>query len=186
MPTQQKQNFILSYAVDLLKIQVTMCTLVSGVDECLVEFIRSFDLYQKVHKINSETNAILNDMREIFGHRQTDEVHWVDETKLTITDFESIDDQQLDDIRKVKALLGVVCLSQDVALRRFKHDLSLAKSHNGMDEIKHLFNSDLEFCFTPVEKAVIDLIITFVENDKDVDIGAIRDEIQAHNAESKA
>lgn len=184
MTIKQKQNFILSYAIDLIKIQIPMCTVVSGSDECLIELIRSIDLYQKVHKINLSTDSILNDMREIFGHRQTEEVEWVDDTKLMITDFETIDDQQLNEILNVKTLVGVDCMSQDVALRRLKHDLSLAKSHSGFDAIKQVFYSDLEFNFNEVEKAVLEVILDAVNRDKNLDLTLVAQKVNDFNQKS--
>lgn len=170
-----KEHFILSYAFSLEVIDFPLQTVIVNVDSCLVDLMRTINLYSKVRMVKDKqpTETILTDFSYIFGNRLLEEVQWVEGIDLQITDFAPLDEEQLHDIRKVKDLLNIELVSQDILLRRLKYDLTKAKDHVGLEAIKATIDSDFEFCFNPLEKEVMAVIMDAVEHGKKLDMESI-------------
>ncbi|HFG7030894.1 TPA: hypothetical protein ACGIK9_003394 [Acinetobacter baumannii] len=183
-----KEHFILSYAFSLAVIDFPLQTVIVNVDSCLVDLMRTINLYSKVRMVKDKqpTETILTDFSYIFGNRLLEEVKWVEDIDLQITDFAPLDEVQLHDIRKVKDLLNIEFVSQDILLRRLKYDLMKAKDHVGIEAIKSTIESDLEFCFTPLEKEVMALIMNTVEHGKNLDIESIAALVNAHSEQTQS
>lgn len=188
MPTQQKQHFILSYSFSLEGQPFPLKTVVADVDECLTDFVRMLNLYSILRGTPTESAHLttLFYLNKALENRLNDQIQWIDDIDLMVTDFEIIDDQQLSDIRKVKQLLGLDCITQNILLRRLKYDLIKTKSSNRFESIKNLFINDPADHLTPVEKAVIDIVLRNVESESNLDTDAIDAVIASHNKSESA